>query len=175
MTHLGIATWRACLFEKLKGRLCSSVLDKIRVLREEEYLDKKLVGGIIQSYRMTSHRPALFEVVLGQKKTHPLKFYQEDFEAQFLRTTRGIHLSSPPFFRLEFYTIESSNFIFNGVSPYMKKAQERILMEERIARELSFPEDSIRNVCFISCLVSLPGDGRVQRGARECAPRDLAR
>jgi NAD dependent epimerase/dehydratase family enzyme len=57
-------------------------------------------------------------------KTKPLDIYKEDFETPFLANTR------------DYYARESSLFISaNGVSAYMKKAEERLEEEHNRAKK----------------------------------------
>jgi cullin 1 len=97
-------------------------------------LYKALVCGDVLSSSLTP-----ITVKLGSiNKNKPLEIYKEDFEMPFLSNTR------------EYYARESSSFIAaNGVSSYMKKAEQRLDEESIRAKKFLDPSshDKLKKEC----------------------------
>jgi len=113
---LMLITWKDRLFEQVKGTLTNGIIgllteerDNLQVQKEH----KSLVTGLVQSY-----------VQLGA--TNPnnrLEIYDQDFFTPFVADSRA------------YYSRESAAYIAqNGISAYMKRAEERIEEEEMRAK-----------------------------------------
>jgi cullin 1 len=111
---LALVIWKEHLFDAVKDRLTKKLLELIQKERDGDQIDQNQVAGVIQSY-----------VKLGAiKPQKQLEIYKEDFEVHFINGTK------------DYYARESTAFIsLNGVSAYMKIAENRIQEEEKRSKK----------------------------------------
>eukprot|EP01119_Soliformovum_irregulare_P016219 TRINITY_DN4668_c0_g1_i1.p1 TRINITY_DN4668_c0_g1~~TRINITY_DN4668_c0_g1_i1.p1 ORF type:complete len:780 (-),score=286.20 TRINITY_DN4668_c0_g1_i1:47-2386(-) len=112
---LALVMWRQHCFDPIKDKLIPSLLDILDQDRNGNKQDKNLIRNMVQSY-------IEFDKV-GSNEGQ--QFYEKDFENRYLERLK------------HFYTAESTQFLnANGVSLYLKKAEERIAEETHNAEYL---------------------------------------
>ncbi|CAF2718458.1 unnamed protein product [Rotaria sp. Silwood2] len=92
----------------------------IKAQRQNQVIDTRLIGRIVQSYVDLAFEENLFASHNSHEITWPtLKIYKDYFEIQFLQETK------------EFYCHEAANFLaHNAITEYLKKKVVQRLDEE---------------------------------------------
>ena len=116
---LGLHLWKDEVFVVMKDRLIKKVIELVTAQRDGERIDGDLCSAMMESL-----------VAMGlTNKNKPLELYKDNYETFYVDAAK------------EYYTLESLSFIDeNGVSAYMKKAEQRIAEEE--ARSKRFLDKS---------------------------------
>jgi hypothetical protein len=144
---LALVTWKTRIFDVLKVKLIRVIQDLLTKERDGEQSHSATVAGVILSFG--SHFFTLFVILSASQRTHnhnnveltyfkqiktvqlgmikpnkALEIYLQELEPQYIK-----HLS-------DYYARESSAYISeNGVSMYMKKAEQRLDEEEVRAKK----------------------------------------
>lgn len=113
---LALVMWRQYCFDPIKEKLVPSTLDLLDQDRAGNKQNKKAIRDFVQSY-------IEFDKV-GPNEGQ--QFYEKEFETKYIQRLK------------DFYLAESTQFLqANGVSLYLKKAEERIEEERQNAENLS--------------------------------------
>lgn len=112
---LALVMWRQHCFDPIKDKLVPSTLDLLDQDRAGNKQNKNQIRNFVQSY-------IEFDKV-GPNEGQ--QFYEKEFETKYIERLKA------------FYSLESTQFLqANGVSLYLKKAEERIAEERQNAEYL---------------------------------------
>lgn len=127
--------WRQYCFDPIKEKLVPSTLDLLDQDRAGNKQNKKAIRDFVQSYIEFGTTIICFCVCKANlfffiiDKVGPnegQQFYEKEFETKYIQRLK------------DFYLAESTQFLqANGVSLYLKKAEERIEEERQNAENLS--------------------------------------